>query len=142
MGSLVVAILITRKTKSRPWIHLRYVQPYVQDGRHRQIQHNDLRRLAEWGPVRHALYDRRWLLRQCPRPQGVRRRLNSVTHKFSNFRSYSFDNDPSIVTHFEGISAASGGFSIAATEASRKDLGASYAFIPVRKNGSFGTSDR
>ena len=66
--------------------------------------------------------------------------FNSVTHKFSNFRSYSFDNDPSIVTHFEGISAVSGGFSIAATEAGRKDLGASYAFIPVRKSGSFGTA--
>ena len=65
---------------------------------------------------------------------------NSVNHKFTNFRSYSFDNDPSIVTHFEGISAVSGGFSIAATEAGRKDLGASYAFIPVRKNGSFGTA--
>ena len=66
---------------------------------------------------------------------------NATTGRFSHFRSYSFDNRPSIVTHFEGISAVNGGFSIAATEVSpRSSSGASYAFIPVRKNGSFGTA--
>jgi hypothetical protein len=59
---------------------------------------------------------------------------DSATQTFSHFRAYSFNNRPSIVTHFEGISAFHGGFSIAATS----DKGASYAFIPVRKNGSFG----
>ena len=66
---------------------------------------------------------------------------NSRTHRFSNFRSYSFDNRPSIVTHFEGISAVTGGFSVAATEVSPRSInGASYAFIPVKNNGSFGTA--
>jgi hypothetical protein len=64
---------------------------------------------------------------------------NATTHRFSNFRSFSFNNRPSIVTHFEGISAVPGGFSIAATEALPHHAGgASYAYIPVRKNGSFG----
>jgi hypothetical protein len=52
----------------------------------------------------------------------------------------SFNNNPSIVTHFEGISEVPGGFSVAATEVSRRDNGASYAFIPVKKKGSFGTA--
>jgi hypothetical protein len=64
--------------------------------------------------------------------------FNSASGLFSNLRSYSFDNRPSIVTHFEGISAVPGGFAVAATELSRKDLGASFAYIPLRKNGSFG----
>jgi hypothetical protein len=66
---------------------------------------------------------------------------DATTGTFSDFRSYSFDNRPSIVTHFEGISAVNGGFSIAATElGGRSNNGASYAFIPVKKNGSFGTA--
>ena len=65
---------------------------------------------------------------------------NSSTHQISHLKSYSFDNKPSIVTHFEGISAVAGGFSIAATEVSLRSSGASYAFIPVKKNGSFGTA--
>ena len=66
---------------------------------------------------------------------------NSTTHQFSNFKSYSFNNNPSIVTHFEGISAVTGGFSIAATEVSPRAIdGASYAFIPVKKNGRFGAA--
>ncbi|QEH38774.1 hypothetical protein OJF2_73800 [Aquisphaera giovannonii] len=64
---------------------------------------------------------------------------DAATGVFSRFRSYSFNNRPSIVTHFEGISAVQGGFSIAATAAGgRSNNGASYAFIPVRGNGSFG----
>jgi hypothetical protein len=66
---------------------------------------------------------------------------NAATGQFSNLRSYSFNNRPSIVTHFEGISAVTGGFSISATELSPRSIsGASYAFIPVKKNGSFGTA--
>ena len=72
---------------------------------------------------------------------------NSSTHQFSNFRSYSFNNNPSIVTHFEGISAVAGGFSIAATEVSREGHhGASYAFIPgeekrLLRNGGLGRDE-
>ncbi len=65
---------------------------------------------------------------------------NATTHQFSNCKSLSFQNRPSIVTHFEGISAVSGGFSIAATEVGPRGNGASYAFIPVTKKGAFGTA--
>ena len=66
---------------------------------------------------------------------------NSATNQFSGFRSFSFNNKPSFVTHFEGISAVSGGFSVAATEVSPRGVqGASYAFIPVKKDGSFGAA--
>ncbi len=66
---------------------------------------------------------------------------NLATNQFSDFRPFSFDNRPSFVTHFEGISAVRGGFSIAATEVGPRGVhGASYAFIPVKKNGSFGAA--
>jgi hypothetical protein len=66
---------------------------------------------------------------------------NATTHRISNLKTYSFDNKPSIVTHFEGISAVPGGFSIAATETGvNPAIGASYAFIPVNNNGSFGAA--
>jgi hypothetical protein len=64
---------------------------------------------------------------------------------YSNFKSFSFNNRPTLETHFEGISAFTvngiNGFSIAATETSlRHVVGASYAFIPVNGDGSFGTA--
>ena len=66
---------------------------------------------------------------------------NSTTHQFSNFRSLSFDNRPSIVTHFEGISAVAGGFSIAATEASPRSHRWCILRIYSREEvGRFGTA--
>jgi hypothetical protein len=47
----------------------------------------------------------------------------------------SFDNNPSLITHFEGISAVDGGFSLTSTTVQ----GAGYAFLPVNGDGSFGT---
>ena len=61
---------------------------------------------------------------------------DSVTKLFTDFSSFSFNNDPSIVTHFEGISAVDGGFSVTATTVQ----GASYGFIPTNSDGSFGTA--
>ena len=40
------------------------------------------------------------------------------------------------MTHFEGISAVDGGFSVTATTVQ----GASYGFIPTNSDGSFGTA--
>src|SRR5262249_51892323 len=62
---------------------------------------------------------------------------DSATHQFSHFQPYSFNNGPTIITHFEGITAFGEGFSVAATSGK----GASYAFIEVRKDGSFGAAD-
>ncbi len=61
-------------------------------------------------------------------------------HRFRDFKSFSFNNRPSVDTHFEGISVVTGGFSVAATETSlrTKTVGASYAFIPVSKHRAFG----
>ena len=61
---------------------------------------------------------------------------DSVTKLFTDFSSFSFNNNPSIVTHFEGISEINGGFSVTATTVQ----GASYAFIPTNNDGSFGAA--
>jgi hypothetical protein len=67
-------------------------------------------------------------------------------HQFTHFKSFSFNNRPTLETHFEGISAFKvngvNGFSVAATETSPSNkVGASYAFIPVNRNGSFGKAN-
>ena len=59
---------------------------------------------------------------------------NSSNAQFSDFTSLSFNNDPSLVTHFEGINAYSNGFSLAANTAN----GAAYCYVPTNSNGSFG----
>ena len=66
---------------------------------------------------------------------------NSTTRKLAIPSPTPLTTSRPIVTHFEGISAVNGGFSISATEVGlRSSNGASYAFIPVKKNGSFGTA--
>lgn len=62
---------------------------------------------------------------------------DSSSQILTNFASFSFNNDPSIVTHFEGISAMEGGFSVCATEAYLGTNTASYAFIATNSDGSF-----
>lgn len=59
---------------------------------------------------------------------------NSSTQIFTDFTALSFDNSPTLVTHFEGISAVAGGFSLTSTTVQ----GAGYAFVPVNIDGSFG----
>lgn len=65
---------------------------------------------------------------------------DSTTQLFTDFKSFSFNNDPSIVTHFEGISAYSNGFSVCATELVGTNLSASYVFIATNNDGSFDTN--
>ncbi|MFZ4777718.1 MAG: PEP-CTERM sorting domain-containing protein [Terrimicrobiaceae bacterium] len=60
---------------------------------------------------------------------------NSATQNFTNFTALSFDNNPTLITHFEGISTVAGGFSLTSTTVQ----GAGYAFVPVNNDGSFGT---
>ena len=93
------------------------------------------------GRVQHPVHDRGGYSDNVHGARAFIEDYNATTGRSSDFRSYSFDNRHSIVTHFEGISAVTGGFSIAATEVSPRSMsGASYAFIPVKKNGSFGAA--
>jgi hypothetical protein len=68
--------------------------------------------------------------------KGYMVNYNANSKLFSDFATFSFDNDPTLVTHFEGISAVAGGFSLTATTLQ----GASYAFVPVNNDGSFGNA--
>lgn len=54
---------------------------------------------------------------------------DSLTKQLGGLALYNFDGDTNIDTHFEGISAYQGGFSIAANYVSGSTSGA-YAFIP------------
>jgi hypothetical protein len=59
---------------------------------------------------------------------------NIDSGQFSDFTKLSFNNDPTLITHIEGINAYSNGFSLAANTAQ----GAAYCFIPTNNDGSFG----
>jgi hypothetical protein len=61
---------------------------------------------------------------------------DAQSQQFANFTTEDFDNDPSFITHFEGISAVPGGFSLASTTLQ----GAGLAFVPQNLDGSFGTA--
>jgi MYXO-CTERM domain-containing protein len=67
--------------------------------------------------------------------KGLVFNYDSSTQIISNQTQLSFNNDPSVITHFEGISAVDGGFSLTSTTLQ----GAGYAFLPVNNDGSFGT---
>ncbi|HUK69515.1 MAG TPA: CHRD domain-containing protein [Streptosporangiaceae bacterium] len=61
---------------------------------------------------------------------------NERTGRFGAPKYYSYDNRPAAVTHFEGVTAAPGGFNLVAMSSAQA---ASMAFIPVHaRNGSFG----
>ena len=56
---------------------------------------------------------------------------------FSNLTHFSYNNQPGIVTHFEGITAFRSGYSMAA----EGDTGAAFATIPRNPDGSFGKAE-
>lgn len=53
---------------------------------------------------------------------------------FSNLTKFSYNNNPGIITHFEGITEFGNGYAMAA----ETDTGAAFATIPRNSNGSFG----
>ena len=59
---------------------------------------------------------------------------SDVNNGISNETLLSFGGIPTLDTHFEGISAVPGGFSLTCTTGQ----GAGYAFLPVNNDGSFG----
>jgi hypothetical protein len=67
--------------------------------------------------------------------KGLVFNYDSETLTVSALIELSFDNNPTLITHFEGISAVEGGFSLTSTTVQ----GAGYAFLPVNLDGSFGT---
>jgi hypothetical protein len=59
---------------------------------------------------------------------------DSSTGQFTGLSDFSYDNNPGIVTHFEGITGVPGGYALAATG----DNGAAFAAIASNGNGKFG----
>jgi hypothetical protein len=68
--------------------------------------------------------------------QGFLLDYDGKTGAISNLASYSYNDRPGIVTHFEGIADIAGGYAMAATT----DSGAAYAVIARRADGSFDTA--
>jgi len=63
---------------------------------------------------------------------------NERTSTFGTPKYFRFGNGPTLVTHFEGITAVPGGFNLVALSTAQ---GPSMAFVPVNaRNGSFGTA--
>jgi hypothetical protein len=58
---------------------------------------------------------------------------DATSKKISNMTSYSYNDLPGIVTHFEGITETKDGYSLAATT----DKGAAFATITRQDDGSF-----
>jgi hypothetical protein len=59
---------------------------------------------------------------------------DSRTAAFSGLSDFTYNNKPGILTHFEGITGAAGGYTLAATG----DAGAAFAAIPRNADGTFG----
>src|SRR4051794_4868052 len=59
---------------------------------------------------------------------------DSSTGQFTGLSDFGYDNNPGIVTHFEGITGVPGGYTLAATG----DNGAAFAAIASNGNGKFG----
>ena len=68
--------------------------------------------------------------------QGMLVNYDSSTGVFSNLTTFSANNAPGVITHFEGITAVPGGFNLYATT----DSTPGFAFVPVNADGSFGTA--
>jgi hypothetical protein len=63
---------------------------------------------------------------------------NELTGTFGRPKYFSYGNAPTLFTHFEGITAAAGGFHVVAQSSAQA---VSMAFIPVNgRHGSFGTA--
>ena len=65
---------------------------------------------------------------------GFLMNYDSSTGRFSGLSDFTYDNHPGIVTHFEGITGVTGGYTLAATG----DNGAAFAVIASDGNGKFG----
>ncbi len=62
---------------------------------------------------------------------------NERTGRFGRPKYYSYANKPTLLTHFEGITAVPGGFHLVAISSAQA---AAMAFVPVSRGGFFGTA--
>ena len=60
---------------------------------------------------------------------------NERTGAFGARRYFSYRNEPTLLTHFEGITAVPGGFNVVAQTADDQE---GMGFIPVNRHGAFG----
>jgi hypothetical protein len=60
---------------------------------------------------------------------------NERTGSFGAPRYFSYNNNPTLLTHFEGITSVPGGFNVVAQTANDK---VGMAYIPVKRNRTFG----
>jgi Ca2+-binding RTX toxin-like protein len=65
---------------------------------------------------------------------GFLAHYDGSTGALSDFAYYHQNNAPSLVTHFENITAVPGGYNLVAMG----DAGTSFVFVPVKADGSFG----
>ena len=65
---------------------------------------------------------------------------DSATQTFSNKTFFPLGTGLAGDTHFEGINAAPGGYTLSATILSGGTANAAYAYVPVGSNGSFGAA--
>jgi hypothetical protein len=61
---------------------------------------------------------------------------DAATQAISNLTTYNYNGDPKTITHFEGISAISKGYALAATT----EAGAAYAVVERSPKGGFGAA--
>lgn len=61
---------------------------------------------------------------------------DAATKAISNLATYNYNGDPKTITHFEGISAISNGYALAATT----EAGAAYAVVERSSKGGFGAA--
>lgn len=66
----------------------------------------------------------------------------SSTHTLSNWESFTYNNEPAAVTHFEGITSdGNGGYNLAASGATQASgIGVAFVNLPRNSSGGFGTS--
>ncbi len=66
---------------------------------------------------------------------------NSATNTASNWESYNFNNQPELVTHFEGITTdGSGGYNLAVDYADSLGLHAGIGHVARNSDGTFGAA--
>ncbi|MBB6249785.1 hypothetical protein [Nitrospirillum iridis] len=69
--------------------------------------------------------------------QGVLLDYDAATGAITRVTGFSYNNDPGIVTHFEGITGVPDGYALAATT----DAGAAFAKVARAPDGSFGPAE-
>ena len=71
------------------------------------------------------------------RKQAFLMNYNERTGRFGPPKYFSFGHGPALVTHFEGITGVPGGFNLVAGSTAQAS---SMAFVPVNRDGRFGTA--